>query len=452
MSIHQSRHTQSAAECSRQFLNTVGKGIRSKAIREEIRMEMQSHLDELAASRQEEGYPEEEAMLWAIDQMGDADALNRSFRNIHKPVLNWKLLLLIGMVAAMGLLTVFSFSAGYSEADYHSAMIDFQLFFSILGMIVFIVFYFLDYRLFSRYAWHLYGFTLIAELLLFHVPSRINFEGKGWYYAVIGPVSLDCWALGIYAYLIAIAGILSRQDWSTVNWKSRSHLAVLAAMILPAGLYFAFGMTHWLTLIFYIVAVAMMYGRAGGNRRLIVALSAAFAASVGLTLFKNKQAWNRITETFSFAAPDPNYAYNRFQIMHSVRSAGWWGQGFGVRADHLPYSPSQLVFTYFAYAFGWIAAGVLLLVIAIFITRCLTTVRLITDPYGQLVFTSLAVMLIGQLLYTLGASTGVLPFTTMYMPFFSYGATATILSYAAIGMMLGIYRRKKLISVSKKVL
>lgn len=83
----------------------------------------------------------------------------------------------------------------------------------------------------------------------------------------------------------------------------------------------------------------------------------------------------------------------------------------------------------------------MLTVISWFFIKLLSTIRAIREPYGQALVLGLAFLLAIRLTYGLAVLSGGMMLTSIPFPFLSYGSHVWF-EYAAIGLLMGIYRRK----------
>ena len=84
------------------FLDSVCGYINCKAVHEDIRNELSSHINELKESYIEEGQAEESAVDMAILAMGGSDKIGKRLNNQHKPQTEWSLVVLTAIIAVIG--------------------------------------------------------------------------------------------------------------------------------------------------------------------------------------------------------------------------------------------------------------------------------------------------------------------------------------------------------------
>ena len=75
------------------YLAEVESQMRNERMRESVRKELESHIDEQAQAYIKNGEEEETAYERAVEEMGDAVDVGISFDKIYRPHLEWKFLL-----------------------------------------------------------------------------------------------------------------------------------------------------------------------------------------------------------------------------------------------------------------------------------------------------------------------------------------------------------------------
>ena len=141
----------------KEFLNSVCEQIKYKPITEEISDELQNHIEEQKEYYIEKGMNEKEAEAKSINQMGNPEEIGKKLNKIHKPKLDWILLILIGIVISFGILVTFIRNNNYDLIEY-GTKISIQRFTltTIIGIILGIIIYFFDYRKLEKYSKYLY--------------------------------------------------------------------------------------------------------------------------------------------------------------------------------------------------------------------------------------------------------------------------------------------------------
>lgn len=440
--------TEKAEALIEEYLDRVCARIRARELHPELREEIRGHIDELLTEKEDEEISPIESATWAVAQMGDADEVGGTLGQVHRPKFNWKLLLPLTVMIGFGLLALFSLgNTGEGNYRYFNPG-SHQLSYYVIGIAALIVGLFFDYRLFKKYAIQLYATTACLTIFFFYLFS-VKLNGTlGW--INIGPVNFY-WTLCMFIFfLIALPGLFERLSLKNEKWNSLRQIGAISVIVLPIVLYMHFHLLAWLLLIGYLAAALTIYARSGGSRVYTYGLPALFAAWMAVLYVRNEYWQARIQSVFAPHLQTSNNNYLNDSIAAAVREGGWFGQGFGSSGSRIIYAYSDAILPYLTYSFGWIAAGVLVACTLWLIALLLNSTRKITDRYGRSLATGLSILLACQWIYGIGASFNLLPFTTLTMPFIGYGGSSTVIHCAVLGLIMGIYRRKDMISTRGK--
>ena len=82
----------------------------------------------------------------------------------------------------------------------------------------------------------------------------------------------------------------------------------------------------------------------------------------------------------------------------------------------------------------------------IFILRCLSTALNAADKEGTLLATGIATAFFLYIIFNIGMTLGLMPIVGIPLPLVSYGGSASISSFIAIGLVLNVGMRRKSLS------
>ncbi|MNV89697.1 cell wall shape-determining protein [compost metagenome] len=101
--------------------------------------------------------------------------------------------------------------------------------------------------------------------------------------------------------------------------------------------------------------------------------------------------------------------------------------------------------TYMLYSFGWFAGIIVGIATVMLIHRMIVTYKRVDDQYGKSLILIISIALGARLLYGLVMATGYVPIVGVTFPFVGYGGSHLLIEFAAIGLLLSIYRKKDII-------
>ena len=87
----------------RQFLETVTEQIRYGKVREMISDELENHIEDQKEAFMSDGISEAQSYQKAMEDMGDPVEVGISLDRIHRPKMEWKMILLVLGLSVLGL-------------------------------------------------------------------------------------------------------------------------------------------------------------------------------------------------------------------------------------------------------------------------------------------------------------------------------------------------------------
>jgi cell division protein FtsW (lipid II flippase) len=411
------------------FLNEVMNQIRSKEAKNYVANELNYHVKEAKKVWMEKGLPESEAEDKAVEQMGSPTKLGIQMNKLHRPKVDWWLILLL--VVSMGLSFLPMFSLGYMKDTYHFIISKFLIvligFAATLGVML------VDYRKWKKQGWLFY---IIGMFLLFILAFFSNTMINGLKLIKFGPVTIES-LMALPFFYLAWASFFN-------NGKLRIWQFLLL-FLSPILLFLALPSIS--TIYLYSVMVFVMLWWSKFSKKVKWMIS---AGTLGTILLTALVIWPfikpyQIVRLLAFLNPE-KYAdsegYLILRIQELMSKAGWFGVT-GAR-EFIPEAHTNFVFVSFTYHYGWIFGVLLVMILLLFAARMMVIQPKIKDSYGQLLLIG-GVALYGiQLVSNICMALGLFPMTSMSLPFISYGLMPTLLNAILIGAVLSVYRRKDL--------
>jgi rod shape determining protein RodA len=138
--------------------------------------------------------------------------------------------------------------------------------------------------------------------------------------------------------------------------------------------------------------------------------------------------------------------YNILQARISIGSGGMWGRGFTQgtqnQFEYLRVKHSDFIFSVLAEEMGFIGAMVLFSLLLLLLFRIVRASERAHDPFGRLVAFGVACMLTFQSVANLGANLTLLPVTGIPLPLVSFGGSALLTNFIALGLVQSILIRR----------
>lgn len=420
-----------------EFIKTLTEQIRCVKAREGVAQEISNHIIDQTEAFEQKGMTYEQALERAVQEMGDPVEIGISMDRIHRPQINWKMLLITFILSIAGLVCMTPmFGVSY--------VISRQLIFTLVGFGVIVAVCLMDYSALGRIG--------IAAGIVLTIVFTI---GKRYYFRTINGRT-PAMSILVYLYVPIFAGIL-------YQLRKKGLKAVLLAM----GII---GLTCVLTLHFssslmvagniflcmvVLLVAAVVKGMFGRDKKHSIGLIA-FAVTLMTAFF----CWGLWTSKHSFRVQRLAAFFNRGKyqeaegyyykiiqnILHSSKLIGTGNSAYfedyyfpGLREGE--FLPLAII-----YCFGFTAGIILLILLAVFILCAINIVRRQKNQLGVLVSLACFLVLVVNCIEGILISVGLFPVTTAAIPFLTRGGSTALVYAVLIGLLLSVHRREKILT------
>ncbi|MEO2259429.1 FtsW/RodA/SpoVE family cell cycle protein [Paenibacillus amylolyticus] len=414
--------------------------VKAREVHNDLRDELGNHMEEIILDKEQEGYTEEEAIAYAIEQMGDPAVVGKSMHRLHRHRIHWGLLTGLSSLLIISLLLTWIYTTNISVETFQF-LYKSHLIYTIFGLVLMVFLMYFDYRKWKKAAWWIY---ILLSGMLWINPLVSPFDyGVQRFWSIFG-LTIDLTTISIWVLPLAIGAIMLDKLRTKCDVQSISTYILLVA--LPS--FSLLQASDWVRLFPFGTATIILFAWIT-RKWLYTFVGAAIAGLVTmmqLFLSGEYRRFERLTAVFN-PQNDPlgNGSYNQ-SIMSILHSAGWWGNGFDTSFDHFKGFYMDYPGVMLIDVFGWLAGIVLLLGIVWFLASMLKMLPRVLDEFGRMIVFSITMMFVLQMLYSLAMTTGKVPIVSVTFPFIGFGSHL-ILEYAMMGLLLGVYRRKDTISL-----
>ncbi len=377
----------------------------------------------------------------------------RYFDPTANPLLrfDWLLLFAVGATCGFGLTMVYSTtrialpkSKGHIAPTYYLERQGIAL---VIGVAVAALAMVIDYRK-LRDLWPLaYGLSL--PLLL-----AVRFVGVGtggttaWFN--VGPFQFQPSELAKLVLIVSLAGFCSHHEGEFDAWR-------LVQVLALAGIPMALVMLQndlGTMLVMAVCAIAVMVVAGLKPVHLVVLFLVTLSLFGGL-LASGKFATYRLQRLTSFldqsqTKPVDKQTNAEFSLQRALAAnsnGGLTGQGLykGVLTNTpngVPAQRTDFIFTAVGEQLGFAGGAVLLALFALMVWRTWRIAATADDRFAQLIGIGFVAMFTFQIFENIGMTMGMMPITGIPLPFMSYGGSAMIAYWAAIGLIANIHFRR----------
>ncbi|MED1801075.1 FtsW/RodA/SpoVE family cell cycle protein [Brevibacillus porteri] len=411
------------------YLDQVCRHVRATEMHRRIRDEMESHLLDLMDEQMDDGVEEEEAVRQAILQMGDSAAVGKQLHRIYKPKVEWRLLAYVLGFLVVGLFTMYG-----TPVNYFTEKVDRYWLSSLMGVGLMLTIAFTDYRKLLQYSFHLYvlpvGMLLFLIWYEYYVHGNLISDTSHFRNIPFGPISM-------YLFLISIAGMLLTRTWRFRSTASK----LMVFVLLPAILLLMTQSYLHLKLYIFGFLVLLMYTKTVRKEKLLLFI-ASVGAFIGAWLLDN-YTFERILDWMQPTKDPQGGGYMYLLTMETIRSAGFWGHGFGAPSQ-MPRIDTAFKFAYLIQSYGWFGGLLISLVVALFMMRLARVIKEVDEPYGKHLIVSIVPIFSLHFFWPLLMSVGMLPtISDLVIPFLSYSLIGfALINFAILGLILSVHRHR----------
>lgn len=342
------------------------------------------------------------------------------------------------IVSAIGVLMVYT----ATRSVYSQRFLDRQGLWTVIGVAAMVLVASVDYHNFEELGYFLYGAVLLGLVGVF-VVGNSALGATRWFQ--IGPLQLQPSAFAALALILAVAAYCSRRQEEGLDAARVATLLLLLAI--PTVLVIK--QPDLGSGIVMVMAFGAILVVAGVRLRYLLVVAGLGAVAVFLVLQLGILHGYQANRLSSFLHPNVNtgkVAYQLNQSKITIGSGGLFGKGIGRGSQtNLGYVPEQytdFIFTAVAEQLGFLGAATLLALFGVILWRILRTAQLAKDQYGRLICAGVLGLIGFSVFQNAGMTMGIMPITGIPLPFVSYGGSATIAFFAAIGLTLNVGMRR----------
>lgn len=350
----------------------------------------------------------------------------------YVPRLGWGVLLVVSLLVAIGIATLYSVEGGSFRpwAERHGL----RYLVGLGGILLMIA---VPVEVWMRLANPLYGLALILLVLVPYIGTEA-LGARRW--LSVGSLSFQPAELMKVALVLALARYyqwLPADRVSDPRWVAAPVLMIAIPVIFTlrqpdlgsAALYATVGLG-----LMFLAGVSVLYFVAGG---LMLALSAPLIWS-SLHAYQRRRV-----EIFLDPDADPlgaGYHINQSKIALGAGGLGGKGfmQGTQSQLDFLPEKHTDFIFTMYAEEWGFAGGMVLLALYAVLIVLLARIARGAATPFARLLVSGVGITIFLYAFINMAMVSGLVPVVGVPLPFVSYGGTSMMTLLAGIGLSLSV--------------
>ena len=361
------------------------------------------------------------------------------------------------LLAAVILLTCFGLVMLYSTSAYEASVVyqDDAYFFAkqavigVVAMVIMIVLSQWDYHFFARFAWLLYGGSMLLLVLTRFIGREINGATR-WIY-IGGVLSFQPAELAKVAVILFLPVLIVQKGGRLTNLKD------MASVLVPGAIasLFTFVFTENLSTALIIAGITVILIFIVHPRYKLFLIAGGVVMAIGglLILYASRNADSsnfRLRRIAVWLDPE-GYAkeggYQVMQALYAIGSGGWFGKGLGNSAQKLgalPEAQNDMIFSIICEELGVFGAGLVILLFLFLLYRLYFIANNAPDLLGSLIASGIFVHIALQVILNIAVVSNMIPTTGVTLPFVSYGGTSILFLMMEMMLALSISRQIRL--------
>ena len=369
-------------------------------------------------------------------------------RNV--PPFDLILLVATMLVSILGVVMVYTATRGslLAQGDDPKTFLKKQGLFVILGVITMVVVALIDYRRLEPVATILYWLIVLSLLGVFVVGSSAQGAAR-WF--SLGPLQLQPSEFAVLALILAVASYCARREEEGLAWRDVFRLLIMAGIPIVLVLL----QPDLGTAMIMVIVLLVMLAVAGLPIRILVMLLVGTVLVALVAVEGGLLHHYQIARLTTFLNPSSHSTnpyvqsaiYNTQQAKNAIGSGGLLGSGIGHGvATNLGYVPEQqtdFIFTAVAEQLGFVGSVGLLALLGVIAWRVLHAAVVSRDIFGRLICSGLFAFVAFSVFQNAGMTMGIMPITGIPLPFVSYGGTAVLVFFSAVGLALSVGARRR---------
>ncbi|MEX0985372.1 MAG: FtsW/RodA/SpoVE family cell cycle protein [Actinomycetota bacterium] len=372
----------------------------------------------------------------------------RSFAQERRPIkhVDWVLLATTATLVIVGMFLLYSATNQTLRQDGLDPFqrVKRQIFVVVLGLVLVVVIAAFDYRFFKVYAGFFFAGSMILMAILLipgvSSPTGAYIDIPGANLLQISPP--EFLKIGV---LVVAAAICSELRTAAPEPRDVVRILIVAGSSVTVLLV---NVEIGSAIVIVAIAVGVLVV-AGTRWRHLGALAVASIVLIALAFQLNVIEDYQLERISAFLDPEnaaESVRYNLEQSLIAVGSGGVLGTGYlsgtQTNLDYVPEQHTDFIFTVAGEEFGFVGAMVVLALFALLLWRAIRIAYLSKDPFGTYVAAAIASMFAIQMFVNVGMVLGIMPITGIPLPFLSYGGSAMLTNFIAIGMLQSIHMRR----------
>jgi len=387
------------------------------------------------------------------------------------------------VLTILGLIAVYSSTVNHPTA---SGNFQKQLYSAIVSLIAFFIVFSLPQQLFKMLAVPSYLLSVLLLLLVLFAGKTV-YGSKSW--LSFGPIGFQPSEFAKLGTILCLSNWLTYKNRDINNIKdigvalAIGFLPVILILLEPdTGTSIVFiiitlSLIYWSGISLFglfvvispgVVVIASLFGTLVFILSLIMVVIAlflfkrdlfnsitVFVINLGASFFFDyafrilKPHQQKRIESFLDPSMDPlGSGYNALQAKLAIGSGGFTGKGFlqgnQTQLRFIPEQWTDFIYCVIGEEFGFLGSILVLSLFLIIFLRLINISNLAKDRFSVLIIVGILSLMFSHFAINIGMNVGITPVVGLPLPFLSYGGSSLLVNMIMMGIVLNIYRNRKM--------
>ncbi len=356
---------------------------------------------------------------------------------------DWSLFIIPAVISIIGIMTIYSATRPVI-GGVHSTFYMRQVYWLIVGISAFIITISIDYRWYIKFSYPLFVLST-ALLILVLFTGKEGLGARRW--IDLGIISFQPSEFFKLSLILVLSRYLSGRD----NPLSLKDILMIFLIFITIPTFLILKQPDLGTAIMLLFICISMILTAGIRRKILLIILIVSLISMpvaGKMIWKGLKDYQRqrIVAFINPQADPQGVGYHIKQSKISIGSGGLLGKGYlkGTQGPYrfLPENHTDFIFSIFAEEWGFVGSVILFILYLYLIWRGFETARSSRDREGCFLCVGVTYMLALYFFINVGMTLGLLPVVGVPLPLMSYGGTALVSNFIAIGLLENVMMRR----------
>ena len=313
----------------------------------------------------------------------------------------------------------------------------------IVGAIVMVVVAAIDYHWLEHASAVIYVLVILGLLSMFVIGAPAELGATRW--IQVGPVQVQPSAFATLGMIVIVATYCSRRPAGITFTDMLKILGLVAIPIVLVAKQPDLGSALVMSMVLLVMLVV-----AGIPARylllLVVLCVIGVVAIIKLHLLQPYQL-QRLTSFIDQKGKNTQSTYTLSQSEAAISNGGFLGTGLfhgaQTNGSYVPEQKTDFIFSAIGEQLGFVGTASVLALLALVSWRVLRGAQTARDSFGRLLTTGIFTLIAFSVFENVGMSMGIMPIAGIPLPFFSYGGSAIVAFFSAVGVALSVHLRRR---------